>query len=92
MVSRYLVWTYSNVAHIARHGIRPQDAESLLARPVVVQRGRKGYHCYYGKDGGGRYLVVVLDPLKSGRWYVVTARLMTDAERRLYERKGKGRR
>lgn len=90
MVSRNLVWTLSNVQHIARHGIRPEDVESMLAKPVFVRRGHKGYYSYYGQDAGGRYLLVVLDPLRSGRRYVVTARLMDSTERKMYLSRRRG--
>ena len=39
----------------------------------------------FGQTHAGRYLLVVL--AGSGRWYVVTARTMTDPERRLYDKK-----
>jgi uncharacterized DUF497 family protein len=79
-----LTWDDQSRHHIARHGVRTEDVEHLLGRVEFVRRGRKGYRCYYGQDAGGRYLMVVLDSLGGGVYYVVTARPMNDSERRLY--------
>lgn len=81
---RRLYWDESNRHHIARHGVRESDVEYLLARPTFVRRGRKGYWLHYGQDAGGRYLLVVLDNVGPALYYVVTARPMTEAERRNY--------
>ncbi len=43
----------------------------------------------YGVTDGGRLLVVVLTEAVDGRWYVATARPMTDTERRTFRRKGR---
>jgi hypothetical protein len=37
----------------------------------------------------GRYLLVVLARSGDGRWYVLTARSMTDSERRIFKKKAK---
>ena len=83
-----LIWNASNREHVARHGVRESDVESLLAKRTFVRRGRKGYHLYYGTDAGGRYLLVVLDMVAPRVYYVVTARPMTETERRYYLKKG----
>lgn len=84
-----LQWTSANVEHIARHGVSTEDVEHMLfSRGAFVRRGEKGYYRYFGRDRGGRYLMAVLDLVESDVYYVVTARPMTGAERRLYRRSG----
>lgn len=43
----------------------------------------------FGQTDAGRALIVVLTDAVDGRDFVVTARDMTDTERRLYERRGR---
>lgn len=43
----------------------------------------------FGQTNAGRALIVVLADAIDGRDFVVTARDMTDAERHLYERRGR---
>ena len=50
--------------------------------------GRDGTTVLFGQTHAGRYLLVVLAwSGADGRWYVVTARTMTDPERRVYNKK-----
>jgi hypothetical protein len=44
-------------------------------------------HLVYGTSAAGRYLLVVLAEALDGRHLVVTAREMTDSERRTFRRK-----
>ena len=49
--------------------------------------GRDGTTVLFGQTHAGRHLLVVLAGSGDGRWYVVTARTMTDPERRVYNKK-----
>jgi len=49
-----------------------------------VRRGREGLYKVFSRTVAGRYILVVLAYLGRGNWRVVTARDMTDKERRLY--------
>lgn len=66
--------------HNAMHRIR------LLPRYVRVS-GDITY--IFGQTDAGRALIVVLTNAIDGRDFVVTARDMTDTERRLYDRRGR---
>ena len=88
MVTRpCLVWNDENVAHIARHGVTPEDVEYLCAHEAYVERAGKGYFIYRGQNRSGRYLMAVLDDLGNGVYYVVTARPLTRTERSTLLRK-----
>jgi len=81
-----------NVAHIARHGVVPEEVEEALVDNPLVLRTGDGRYLGYGETGDGRPLFVVFVSQGDGRVRPLTARAMTEAERRLYRRKrGKSR-
>jgi len=80
-------WDDASIEHIARHNIDPDEVDSLFSGRYLLERGRQGRYCVLGQSENGRYLFVVLAPLGGGRYLVVTAREMTDAEHRRFRRK-----
>ena len=85
-----LTWTDGNIEHIARHGIRPSEVEEVCFgdRSVAIRVGRGRYggsrYAVYGQAESGRYLVVFIDGVEGARFFPVTARDMTERERRRY--------
>lgn len=85
-----LLWDEHNEAHIARHGVEPEEVEEVIMNPVT-RWGRSDTHrpgrlIAFGRTAVGRALLVVLDaPAPGGRAYVVTARSMTSGELRDFE-------
>lgn len=70
-----------------RHGVAFQEvAEACYSEQRHVRRGREALHQVFSQTDGGRYVLVVLIDLGDGAWKVVTARAMTQSERRLYRR------
>jgi uncharacterized DUF497 family protein len=87
---RKICWTEDSEEHIARHSVEPDEVEDVLyGRPRLSTPGREGTTLVYGTTWSGRYLLVVLVDSQDGRWYVATAREMTQSERRLFTRKGR---
>lgn len=87
---RRLVWDAHNVDHIARHNVEPAEVEEAVFGKRLILRARgKNRYVLYGRTHSGRYLLVVLEHLEGKEFYVVTARDMTDSEKRLYRRKVK---
>ncbi len=88
-----LLWDDHNLDHIARHDARPAEANSVVfgPRPVLVvisNEHRLGRREFYGTTEASRYLVVVTDaPPSTGPAYVVTARPMSERERRAFEKR-----
>ncbi len=69
------------------HGVAFREAEEACYSPLRhVRRGREGLYKVFSRTQAGRYLLVVLADQSRGIWKVVTAREMTDKERRLYRR------
>lgn len=82
-----LVWDERNVAHIARHGVRPAEAEEICRRESkVVLHARKKRYIVLGITQAGRYLAVIITFPIQGRSRVITARDMTAKECRYYRR------
>lgn len=70
----------------SKHRVSFEEAEEVCLSEHVVRRGREGLYNLFGQTDAGRYLLVVLVNEGSGTWKIVTARDMTSAERRLYQR------
>jgi len=60
--------------------------EACLSEGRHIRRGREGLYKVFSQTAAGRYILAVLVNLGGGNWRVVTAREMTDNERRLYIR------
>lgn len=87
---RDIRWTEDSEAHIARHKVDPVEVEqTVFSRPRLVDSGRAGTRVVFGTTDAGRYLVVVLSDAEDGRLFVVTARDMTDSERRTFVRRAR---
>jgi hypothetical protein len=76
-----------NVAHIARHGVLPDEVEEALTSSPLVLRGRDGRYLGFGRTADGRFLFVVFAPKGRDGVKPLTARPMTRTERRLYQAK-----
>ena len=85
-----VIWDGNNLEHIAHHGVRPAEVEEVLWDDPWFEkrRGRQRYQVF-GQTDSGRYLLVILDREYNSIFYVVTARDMTETEKRHYQRKGK---
>ncbi len=87
-----ILWTESDVAHLARHGVTREEVEEVLAAAPVWRRGRihpqtKRKSVYaLGQTEAGRYLFIVLSPRELGRARCVTAMDMDERARRYYAR------
>ena len=76
-------WDEDNIEHIARHGVSPEEVEEACYNSPYILKGRRGSYLIYSQTGDGRYLLIVGRYKGRGIIRVITARDMTDAERRL---------
>lgn len=87
-------WDERNVDHIARHGVRPWEAEAAVAdfgRVSLPSRGRTRSGAI-GISEDGRVLVVIVERVEredGPMRRVVTARDATDNEKRSYRRRSR---
>jgi uncharacterized DUF497 family protein len=83
-------WDFSNLEHIARHKVEPEEAEEVLADPAVLSvaahRGPQGQPRFgsLGATEAGRVLVIFSE-LRGEHIRVVTARPATAEELSRYE-------
>lgn len=76
-------WDESNVSHIARHNITPDEVEEAFL-DAIHRKGREGRLLSYGKTDAGRYIFIVAVLSGGSVLRVITARDMTKSERRYY--------
>ena len=76
----------------SKHGISFGEVEeACLSEARHVRRSREGLYKFFSRTVAGRYILVVLVNLGRNTWKVITAREMTDSERRLYNKYPGGR-
>ena len=91
MRAKEIIWPEERVDHIARHGVSPEEfEEACFGDPLVYRAKSEGPNPVYyvlGITNVGRYLfrVVIQFPDRNG--FPVTARDMTDNEKRRYKRR-----
>jgi uncharacterized protein len=85
-----LVWPEERVEHIARHGVKPEEVEEVcFGKSLVLRAKSEGENPVYyvlGQTEAGRYLFCVLIRFPDGNGYPVTAREMTNKEKRRYRK------
>lgn len=85
-----LVWPEDRIAHIAAHGVLPDEVEEVcFDRPLVLgakSSGKNPVFYVLGQTFAGRYLFCVIIFFPDGRGYPITARSMTKKEQRRFTR------
>ncbi len=81
-------WDEEAISHIARHGVEPKEVEEALFEnsPFVLKSKHNRYYAL-GQAMSGRYLTVIFGYLGGNRVKIITARAMSESERRLYRRR-----
>ena len=86
MKVRRLDWDERNIAHIAKHSVSPEEVEEVFFDDTPhFQRHGKVFYAF-GQTMSGRYLFVVFRFVTPNTVRVITARDMTEKERRYYRR------
>jgi uncharacterized protein len=90
MVIKKLIWDSWNIAHIARHGVIPEEVEQACAGFTIARESYSERFLVVGQTDEGRILAMVLGPEpEDSAFYPVTAHTADRKERRLYlEAKG----
>ncbi len=76
----------------AKHGMSTDEVEQILFGKTHVRRAQKGrikgedLYAAYGQTEGGRYLIVFFIRKEQTAALPISARDMTDSERKYYER------
>jgi hypothetical protein len=82
-----LEWNDDRFEHIVQHDVVPAEVWEACQDPLHIARreGRNRYRLY-GQTADGRYLFVVLEQLEAATYIPITARDMSDAEKRNFRR------
>ena len=81
-----VLWTEDSETHIAHHNVTPLEVEQVLySQPRLTVPGRDDTTEVLGQTDAGRLLLVVVTEASDGRDFVITARDMTDAEKRTFQ-------
>lgn len=78
-------WDHHNINHIAEHHVAPEEAEEACYNKPLIFRSRLDRYYVLGRSDSGRYLTVIVFPIKHNTSRVITARDMSDAERKRYK-------
>jgi uncharacterized DUF497 family protein len=84
-----ITWDEDTANHIARHAVSPEEVEEVLfndSDSPRIMRGKENRYLAYGKTNAGRFLLVVLI-IANRKTRIITARDMTDREKKFYRRK-----
>jgi uncharacterized DUF497 family protein len=82
-------WDQETVDHISSHLVSPEEVEEVLFNDVdtpLMMRGKEDKYLAYGKTHGGRLLIIVW-AVKYKKTKIITAREMTEKEKRFYGRR-----
>ena len=87
---REVRWTDWSEDHVAAHGVRPDEVEDVLFDPPRwTAGGRNGTTLVYGNTAAGRRLLAVVLEEGDEVVFVISAREMTDSERRTFSKKAR---
>ena len=90
MLIHSFIWNEDRIDHIANHSVSPEEVEqACFGNPIVLRAKSQGLNPVYyslGQTHGGRYIFCVVIGFPDGNGYPITARPMTDKEKRRYLR------
>jgi uncharacterized DUF497 family protein len=88
MLKGSLSWDADRIDHIASHGVDIDEVLEVFYSDALAIRAVGGKMKLYGQTDSGRYLLVIVGRRRYSRhWWLVTARDMTDQEKRFYRQR-----
>jgi uncharacterized protein len=80
-------WNEDNEDHIiSKHQVWPEEVEELFSYKHHVRKTKDKKYLVYGQTSSGRYLSVVVILKPKNKIKVITARDMTDKEKRAFRK------
>jgi uncharacterized DUF497 family protein len=87
---REFFWSSDRVEHIAGHEVTPEEVEQVcFGRSLVLRTKASGKNPVYhvlGQTDAGRHLFCVVIEFPGEKGYLVTARPMTEKEKRRFRK------
>ena len=85
-----IIWSYDRIEHIAMHQVTPDEFEDICFGDSLILRtkseGKNPVYLILGQTVAGRYLACVVIKFPDDNGYPVTAREMTENEKRRYKK------
>jgi uncharacterized DUF497 family protein len=85
-----LLWPPDRIDHIAKHQVQPEEVEQVCFGKAWVRRakaiGKNPVYYVFGQTESGRHLFCVVIEFPNGKGFPVTARAMTEKEKRQFNR------
>ena len=82
------VWPQTQIDHVGEHGVEPYEVEEVCTAESLFRRveseGANPVYNVMGQTKAGRYLFCVVIRFADGKGYAVSARPMTNKEKRRY--------
>ena len=90
MTINEFIWPKDRVDHISEHGVEPNEVEEVCFGDALVQRakasGKNPVYYVLGQTAAGRHLFCVVIQFPDGKGFPVTARPVTNREKKRYNR------
>lgn len=80
-------WDDLSIEHTARHNADTDEAEAVLENNPLILRSADDKYLAYGQSDEGRFLLVVFVRKPGPLIRVITARELTDGEKKQYRRR-----
>ena len=87
MLIKNLIWDEWNIEHIAKHRVKPEEAEQACQGKHLANKWKNKTYRIIGRTTSGRYLTIFLASRNKQSYYPVTARDSTLREKRAYKKK-----
>lgn len=89
MYIEYLYWKDHIVEKITqRHGVTPEEVDEVVYEwTPEVRRSSKNRYLLWGQSRAGRYLLIVLEEESKGVFVPLTARGMSEAEKKAFRKR-----
>ncbi|MBI3315045.1 MAG: BrnT family toxin [Candidatus Omnitrophica bacterium] len=84
MFFQFFKWDLNNIGHISEQHVAPDEAEEVCYNNPLVCKTSLGRYCLLGRTDGGRYLTIIVDLMAKETVRVITARDMSQAERKRF--------
>ncbi|WP_045220814.1 BrnT family toxin [Desulfonatronum thioautotrophicum] len=87
-----LIWSEDRIEHIWRHGVSPDEVEEVcFGSPLIYRAKSEGINPIYyvlGQTEAGRHIFCVIIHFPDKKGYPVTARPMTEKEKKRFKQEG----
>lgn len=88
MTIHEFIWTQERIDHIVRHRVLPEEVEEVCFGQAWIRRtktaGKNPVYYVLGQTLSGRHLFCVVIQFPNGKGFPVTARPMTEKEKRRF--------